>query len=354
MRIQITKAAAVVFLLGAFDATACGGSDASGGAPDGGAADGAASSGSGGDAGIGGDDGGPGGGDDAPSTGDGAAGTAAITTIFTIVLENHDYAEIVAQPDGGGPGATNAPYMNSLIASYGLATNYFDSGVHPSLPNYLYLASGDTQYPGKVDLLPTQRPFPSAGDNLGHQLETAGIPWRSYQEGMTTPCKLVDDGEYAPRHDPFLYFSDMDSGVCAQRNVDYAAEFAKDLAAGTYRYMWITPNLLDDGHDPSKQPTVGLKQSDDWLAKNVPLILQSDAYKNGGAIFITWDEAEGRGSDDKDQVPMIVVSPLLKSPGFKSATKFTHASYLATVEDVFKLPRLNDAKTATSLAEFFR
>ena len=56
-------------------------------------------------------------------------------TIFTILFENHDYKEVVGSP--------NAPYFNSLIATYGLATNYHDSGTHPSLPNYLVLASGD-------------------------------------------------------------------------------------------------------------------------------------------------------------------------------------------------------------------
>src|SRR5205823_2163745 len=51
---------------------------------------------------------------DAPATGDAPPGDAASTpgTIFTIVLENHDYAEIV--------GSTNAPYINSLIAAGGL------------------------------------------------------------------------------------------------------------------------------------------------------------------------------------------------------------------------------------------
>jgi hypothetical protein len=36
-------------------------------------------------------------------------------------------------------------------------------------------------------------------------------------------------------------------------------------------------------------------RSDQWLARNVPLILESDAYKQGGALFIIWDEAEDSG-----------------------------------------------------------
>jgi hypothetical protein len=282
-------------------------------------------------------------------TATGGGGTGGFTTVFTILLENHDYNEVVGSP--------NAPYLNSLIDQYGLATNYFDSGTHPSLPNYLYMISGDKQYPGVIDVNPDTFPyFPSDADNLGHQMTQAGIEWRSYQEDMGTPCNLDAAGKYAPKHDPFLYFSNIQedpNGLCAQRNVDYS-EFPADLAAGTYQYMWITPNLVNDGHDPSKDPVKGLKQSDAWMATEVPKILDSAAYKNGGVIFITWDEAEGRNGDDKDQIPMIVVSPKIKSAGYKSATKLTHASYLATMEELYGVPKLAAADGAATLLEFFK
>lgn len=277
----------------------------------------------------------------------GAGGSAGFGTIFTIVLENHDYKEIVGSP--------NAPYTNSLIASYGLATNYKDSGMHPSLPNYLYMITGAKQYPGIFDVLPNLfGVFPKDADNLGRQLEVAGVNWRSYQESMGEACGLDNNGDYAPKHNPFVYFKSLqlDSTLCASRDVDYS-HFAADLAAGTYQYMWITPNLLSDGHDPTSDPVQGLKQSDAWLGKEVPKILASDAYKKNGVLFITWDEAEGRNGNSKDQVPMIVISPKLKSPGMKVGVALSHASYLATIEDIYGLSRLGAAQNATSLLEFF-
>ncbi|HUJ60826.1 MAG TPA: alkaline phosphatase family protein [Kofleriaceae bacterium] len=269
-------------------------------------------------------------------------------TIFTIVLENHDYNEIV--------GSSNAPYVNSLIAMGGLATNYLDSKTHPSLPNYLFLVSGATQYPGVVDVNPTTPPyFPADKPNLGTQLEAAGVKWRSYQESMPSACDLSASGEYAPKHDGFLYFKDQQSGannLCADTNVDYASNFATDLATNTYRYMWITPNLMDDGHDPSSTPQdiiTALTDSDTWLSTEVPKILASDAYKQGGVLFITWDEAEGRNGDSADQVPMIILSPKLKSAGLKVSTAYNHASYLATVEDLLGLPRLATVTSTPSM-----
>ena len=136
-------------------------------------------------------------------------------------------------------------------------------------------------------------------------------------------------------------FSDIQNdpnGACARLNVDYS-EFAADLASGSYRYMWITPNLLDDGHDPQSDPVAGLKQSDAWLSANLPPILASDAYQKGGIVFITWDEAEGRSGDSGDRIPMIVVSPFLTGAGLRTYHAYDHASYLATVEDLLGLER---------------
>ena len=269
-------------------------------------------------------------------------------TIFTILFENHDYKEVVGSP--------NAPYFNSLIATYGLATNYHDSGTHPSLPNYLVLASGDPQYIGVIDLDPTTFPFPKKAANLGTQLQAKGIKWRSYQESMGTACKLSGSGTYAPKHDPFLYFDDMQNGangLCAATNVDYS-QFAADLAGGTYRFMWITPNLTNDGHDPANDPVAAIKQSDAWAKTNVDLILQSAAFKANGILFITWDEAEGRNGDSTSQIPMIIVSPNIKSAGYKSAVKYGHKSWLATVEDLLGLPRLATVTNEPAMTEFFK
>ncbi len=319
---------------------ACSGSATNGGSAPAGSSGGPGDDGSSGSSGSSGASG-------TTSSSSGSSGTPnGKVTIFTIVMENHDYAEIV--------GSSNAPYINGLIGQYGLATNYMDSGVHPSLPNYLTMISGAPQYPGKNDLLPTDSPFPVKADNLGTQLEAAKIPWKSYQESMGTPCLLTTAGTlYAPKHDPFLYFTDTQaSPLCASRNVDYGS-FAGDLAAGTYQFMWITPNLTNDGHDPQSAPVTGLKQSDAWAAMEIPKILASSAYKNGGVIFLTWDEAEGRGTDSKDQIPMIIISPNIKTPGYKSGKAYSHKSYLATVEDLLGLPRLATVASEPSMTEFF-
>jgi hypothetical protein len=286
-------------------------------------------------------------------SGSGSSMVAPTATIFTILFENHDYNEIVSS-GSGSPGATNAPYINSMIAKYALATNYKDTG-HPSTPNYLHLISGSNQYPGVVDVLPTfSTYFPAKQPNLATQLEAASIKWRSYSENEgSAGCELANVGEFVPRHDPFLYFADQQLGsnnLCADTNVDFS-NFAADLASDSYRYMWITPNLLDDGHDPQAEPVTGLMQSDAWLSANLPAIMASEGFTSGGIIFITWDEAEGRNGDDPDLIPMIVISPRVKAPGITTATALDHSSYLATVEDLLGLPRLGTVTSSPTLMD---
>jgi hypothetical protein len=50
---------------------------------------------------------------------------------------------------------------------------------------------------------------------------------------------------------------------------------------------------------------------------------------------------------------MIVITPLIPSPGYQSNVAYTHASYLATVETIFGLPKLGAAATANVMTEFF-
>lgn len=269
-------------------------------------------------------------------------------TIFTVVFENHDYREIV--------GSEDAPYLNSLIDRYALATNYQDCGIHPSLPNYLCLVSGAPQFAGGADPLPTARPFPVQAQHLGSQLLAAGIPWRAYQESMGTACTLRNKGRYAPKHDPFLYFDDVQRGegnLCAATNVDLS-RLSADLAAKAVRYAFITPNLVNDGHDPALDPRAGMRATDAWARVQLPKLMASDAYRRGGVIFVTWDEAEGRDGHSEDQVPMLVISERLVRSGLRTARPYSHRSYLATVEDLLGLPRLPAVRDEPTMLELFR
>jgi hypothetical protein len=125
------------------------------------------------------------------------------------------------------------------------------------------------------------------------------------------------------------------------------SEFAADLAGSSVaRYNFIVPNLCNDMHDCS------ISTGDAWLSTEIPKIQNSAAYKNGGAIFITWDEGEGTVSDGP--IGMIVVSPAAKGGGYYNTTYYNHSSLLLTLQEILGTrPLLGDAPNATDLSDLF-
>ena len=294
------------------------------------------------------------------TTPDGATtdGGGAIKTVFMIVMENHSWSSI--------KGSSSAPYINGLLAQGGHAENYSTpKAIHPSEPNYIWLEAG-----GNLGITNDDDPsanHQSTPDHLSAQLKTAGVTWKSYAEGIAgTKCPLTGVGLYSPKHTPQIYFddvtgtNDVNSAYCIAHVRPYT-ELATDLAGNSVaRYNFITPNLCNDMHGeifgtncPSLTTDM-VKKGDDWLKANVPVILNSSAYKNGGVLFIVWDEGDENlinGASD-GPVPMLVLSPLAKT-GYASTTVYTHSSMLRTVEEIFGVPLLRDAKNATDLSAFF-
>jgi hypothetical protein len=178
-------------------------------------------------------------------------------------------------------------------------------------------------------------------DNHG---EHGTVRWRSYAEDMGndpvrdygTPDPLggtdcahapiggVDNSnsasatdQYATRHNPFVYFHSVidDQARCDAHVVPlgtvtvgtngdpdvFSGHFVSDLRSPktTPRFMFITPNLCNDGHDAActgvnteggKQG--GLVGADLWLKHWMPLILASPAYQSGKLlVVVTFDEA---------------------------------------------------------------
>ena len=233
--------------------------------------------------------------------------------VFVIVMENRSYSQAI---EGG--------YTARLAAAYGAATNYH--GVtHPSLPNYLAMTSGST-----YDIADDGYHVLPAG-GLGAQLTHAGISWRAYMEGMSAGC-YNSPYPYALKHNPFAYYG----GVCPSQVVNFS-RFARDMAAGPARFVWITPGLCNDGHDCSTAV------ADAWLARTVPTILATSAWKEGGLLFITWDE----GEDAANSVLTLVIRPDMTV--HRSARAYSHYNLLATIEDELGLPRLGAAGRAAAM-----
>ncbi len=246
-----------------------------------------------------------------------------IQHVVWILMENKDYSSVV--------GAGSAPYINHLGHRYGLATNY-SAISHPSLPNYIALTSGGLQ--GVSD----------DSDPSSHQLNVPSIfsqlpggASRSLEQGMSSHCAKGDSGEYAVRHNPETYYTNLGQ-QCSRYNVPFGAK--PDLSA---RFTFVTPNLINDMHDGS------IGDGDRFLQGYVPALMATPQYRSGNtAIFIIWDENEGAGGN---QVPCIVISPYTR--GVRDSTRYSHYSLLRTTEELLGLSPLGRASFARSMVGKF-
>jgi len=255
--------------------------------------------------------------------------------IYLVVMENKEYGSIV--------GSSHAPYLNSLIRRYGLATN-FHAVSHPSEPNYLALFAGSTfgiHDDGVHNL---------SARNLADQLEAHGRTWRVYAQDLPARCSTVatalggvdligPGGWYARKHEPAISFTDISrTSRCAR--ITRLSGFSPTAAS----FELVVPNMTNDMHDGT------VAQGDAFLRAFVPRITGSTAFANS-LLVITWDEGStslGGGG----HVATIVVSPRVAA-GRRSSVSHTHFSILRTIEDAWGLGCLANSCSANDLREFF-
>ncbi|KHL05602.1 phosphoesterase [Sinomonas humi] len=295
-----------------------------------------------------------------------------------INLENKSYLRT------WGPTSV-ATYLSKTLRDQGVLLSQFYSIAHHSTPNYLAQISGQAPNPITSNDCPTYTPFEPAGTaapgqlqgggcvypasvpTVAGQLNAVGKTWKAYMEDMQTPCEhpplwAKDDhhaadlgNQYATDHNPFVYFESITSSPQCQADDVPFTQLAEDLKSvgTTPNLSYISPNLCDDGHD---NPCVdgrpgGLESADAWLRQQVPAILASPAYRQDGVLVITFDEADGTSAGPAGLLPggtaggrigALVLSPSVKG-GTTSDTPYNHYSLLATIEDVFSLPRLGYA-----------
>jgi len=371
----------------------------------------------------------------APATSDSIS--HRVKHVFVIVLENEGF-DVTFGPN------SKAPFLSQTLTSEGvLLSQYYGTG-HVSLDNYVAMLSGQAATPqtrsdcqffqdfALMGVSPdgqaigTGCVYPASIKTLPDQLNAVGKTWRGYMEDMgndpareaaacghpalngmdhtqaaEAPSAAVPPGDqYASRHDPFVYFhSIIDSPDCATQVVNLnLLPNDLQLESTTPNFVFITPNLCNDGHDaPCKngQPG-GLVSADAFLEKWVPMIMASPAYQHDGLIVVTFDEggltvtptangglsiaAQGLfccneqpgpnlapfpqtthvtptvsltfDSYGGDRTGTVLLSQFLQ-PGTVSNTPFNHYSLLKSLEDIFDTDSYLGYAGAPGLVGFF-
>ncbi|MHB8692515.1 MAG: alkaline phosphatase family protein [Solirubrobacteraceae bacterium] len=317
--------------------------------------------------------------------------------VFEIVLENEPSSTTFA------PGS-KAPYLaNTLRAQGAYIPNYYGTG-HVSNDNYIAMISGqapnlqnqtdclmfDNVTPGTLGAYGQASGegcvYPSTVQTIGNQLTNAGLTWRDYNDSMgadpgreagqcahpgigqqdNTQSATAKD-QYATRHNPFVYFhSIIDDTTYCNSHVVNLSLLTRDLASvtDTPNYVFITPSLCNDGHDPkcANGGLGGLAAADAFLQKWVPLITSSPAFtQQNGLLMITFDESDtgdtkaccgeiaGPGSpfpgltgSGGGRTGAVMVSPCI-ARGTVSQQPYNHYTMLRSFEDLFGLSHLGYA-----------
>jgi len=249
-----------------------------------------------------------------------------------IVLENHEYDEVIGNPE--------APFLNHLARRGALASRYH-AVTHPSLPNYLAILGGSTF--GVVDNCTDCR---VAGSSLAGQLSRAGVGWKAYFEGLPHPCFAgARHGDYVKRHNPFMYFPALSDHPRRCRRVVPATRLESDLRHRSLPpFAWLGPDLCNDAHD------CGIGFADRSLAKLVPRLRRQ--LGPHGLLIVTFDEGSTAfgccGAPGGGRVMTVLIGPDIRA-GTRITGGYSHYSLLAAIEDRYALPRLRHARGARPL-----
>ncbi|QFP76071.1 alkaline phosphatase family protein [Deinococcus sp. AJ005] len=271
------------------------------------------------------------------------AAPAPFSHVFVIVMENTGYKEAIGNP--------NLPTLNALAQKYSLATNY--TGVaHPSLPNYVALLFGSTFGSHNDD---PRQSFKS--DNLALQLESAGLSWKGYFQGL--PSVGWDGGaagHYGKKHNPFMLSADIAANPKLRQNVVKLDALSADLNSGKApNFALIVPDVCHDMHGALNCPRgPALQRTGNAFIKTwTEKIMASSAWTGRSAIVITFDESEGGDKTGGGGKLATVVITKNGPRNVTSAQPYNHYSLLRTLEDGWGLPALREAGQARPMTDLF-
>jgi hypothetical protein len=222
------------------------------------------------------------------------------------------------------------------------------------------------------------------GRNLVDQLESHHLTWRAYMQSIPSvgsqveyaPTVQTSNGPvtvelYAQKHDPFMYFRDINHPGSSrlQHIVPFAHRFAHALRTGDVpNFVWISPDQCHDMHgtDPASAALVGfpkcgypdsgldhgaIQLGDRFLRQTVGMITSSRVWKtSNSSIIISWDENDYSGFKGTPtsphgrngvilgggHVPLIVLNS--RGGGHRTVSTFAnHYNLLATIEHEWHL-----------------
>jgi phosphatidylinositol-3-phosphatase len=198
----------------------------------------------------------------------------------------------------------------------------------------------------------------SAGSFSSWSVQNVSIPSIGSQSDAQSDIVNL----YAAKHNPFVYFRDVQEGTNPNNSLHNIVGFEslfQDLGSGSVpNFSLIAPNQCNDQHGRSNAGAfcnfdgndngtqTGLNQAlifqgDVTVNRIVTAIKKSPAWNQGNnAIVVVWDENDYTATPNR---VLLIVDTNHGSHGVVSGKSYNHFSLLRTLEGGFGLPCLNHA-----------
>ena len=239
--------------------------------------------------------------------------------IVVVIFENKHRTSVM--------GSGQAPYLDKLAAK-GASMTHSYGVTHPSQPNYLALFSGSTQ---GVSGNGCPVHFRKA-NNLGHQLRKSGHSFVGYAESLPrTGFRGCASGRYLRKHNPWVNFGTLPASTNRPFS-DFPHDYRKLPTVS-----FVSPNMCHDMHDCS------IRTGDRWMKKHFARYARW-APRHNSLLIVTFDENAG---GTVKSIPTIIVGANVR-PGVYSE-RLNHYTLLRTIEDMYGLPALGHAASASRL-----
>lgn len=238
--------------------------------------------------------------------------------VVIVVEENKGYSAII--------GNSRAPYINALAQRGTLFTSSYAVS-HPSQPNYLALFAGTT-----FGISSDVCPLDLVGNNLASALLAKGWSFATYAESL--PRAGAADcvaGPYHRKHN-----SAADWPELAAYSLPFSA-FPKDFA----RLPTLALVVPNEGHDMHNGT---IAAGDAWLEENIGPYARW-AEQHNSLLIVTWDEDDGSVGN---HIATIFAGAMVKRG--RSAQRINHYSVLRTIEEMYRLPYLNESAQARAIS----
>ncbi|KAH8666835.1 phosphoesterase family-domain-containing protein [Xylariales sp. PMI_506] len=245
-----------------------------------------------------------------------------------IFLENQDFDIAAGDP--------NLAYL----ATQGILLDNYFSVTHPSQPNYVAAIGASTH----GVLLDTFWRIDSDVETIVDLLDAGGISWSVYGEDMPYSGFEGDyvnqqngANDYVRKHNPLMSYDSVTSDPNRLAKSKNFTLFESDLKANTLpQWMFITPNMTDDGHDSSV--TVAGAWARNFLT---PLLENPNFNTDRTLIILTFDECENYLLENR-VFAVLLGGAITGKAGTTNSTSFNHYSLTKTVEENWGLGDLGE------------